>query len=116
MTLSILGLGVAALFLGPSKLFGFEEKLIFVQIGLFCLGAGQGPIAVKCLPNVFLNTQLKYKIVEKTDERLDNALAVQQSCLYRLVGSAFGMVAPFVGAQLYKHVGYRTACDVLFFF
>lgn len=64
-----------------------------------------GPIAVKTLPNVFLITQLKYKIIEKIDDELDNAISVHQSCLYRLIGSTFGMLGPFIGAQLYESIG-----------
>ena len=40
------------------------------------MGMSFGPIQVKVLPSVYILTQLKFKIVEKVNEELDNYISV----------------------------------------
>ena len=68
-------LSLACLFAGPSKIFGLPESLLLIAIGLFLMGSTIAPIFVQTLPYVFLNTQLKYKIVEGANEKLDGYIS-----------------------------------------
>ena len=68
-------LGISCMLGGPSELFNLPEKEYLIIIGLLLMGAAAVPAFIYALPNVILNTQLKYKIVEKADEKLDGYIA-----------------------------------------
>ena len=81
--------------------------------GLFVMGMSAGLTLYNCLPNVYLNTQLKYNIVEKADNELDGYLSDHQSCLYNIINSVFCTIGPVAGAFLYEKQGITQACDEL---
>jgi hypothetical protein len=84
-------------------------------IGLFVLGLSTAPTNVNCLPYVFLNTQVKYKIVDKVDEALDGYIADQQASLFGIFFSGTCFFAPLIGAALYDNLGYRHTFDIIQF-
>ena len=61
--------------MGPSKVFNLHESTIFIIVGLCLNGLFLAPVWINTLPQVYLNTQIKYKIVEKVNEEFDNYLA-----------------------------------------
>lgn len=68
-------IGVANMFMGTSKIFGLTENLTYIMIGLFVMGASIVPAYIFCLPQVYLDTQIKYRLVEKVDEELDGYIS-----------------------------------------
>lgn len=68
-------IGIANLFMGTSKLFSIPEEVTYICIGLFLMGTSIVPAYIYCLPQVYLDTQLKYKIVEGVDDKLDGYIS-----------------------------------------
>ena len=68
-------LGIGAVCMGPSKLFGLDENLIYLQTGLVIWGLFNAPVFINILPYVYLNTQVEFNIVEKYDKKLDGIIA-----------------------------------------
>lgn len=83
--------------------------------GALILALAVVPPYLFSLPIVYMNTQLKYKLVDGYDPKLDGYISDQQASLYGIFFSGSMFVSPMAGAALYDAFGYRSSFDIMMF-
>ena len=66
---------ISTLMMGPSEYLFLPNELWIICVGLFLNGIFIVPSFVLCLPQSDVLTNLKYKVVEGADTKLDGLLA-----------------------------------------
>ena len=100
-------MGVCLFFVGPSKLFGLEESLTLMIIGLFLTANFLAPTVIPVLP----------EILAAVEEKVDKS-EMQKAGDYSgaLLNTALGLgqvLGPLMGASFYAQWGFRTTEDII---
>ena len=97
--------------MGPSKLLGLKDRLLFVCIGLGLLGFVQSLCFVTALPEAMEVIQQKYQIIEGQDSDLDGKLGDLLSSFYTLSLNLSSLIGPIIGGAMYDAIGFYRTCD-----
>jgi MFS family permease len=107
LLLTAFGIGM----MGPSQLLMMPNKVWLIALGMSLQAFGTAPAFSYAIPVMQNRCQVRYQIVEGSDEMLEGKLSDTIASLFTLsyaLGAAF---APILGSQAYKILGYRKCMD-----
>ena len=105
-------ISIGYMLLGPSNIFNIPDYIGLIIFGMILIGFFVSIGFIQPLPDIMIETQIKFKIIGGSNPELDGILCDTLSAIYDLFIQLGSLLGPLVGGIIYQYKGYKFTMDL----